>query len=297
MLSIIVCSRYNKLQKDFTDNIKNTVGVDYEIIAINNSENSYSIFSAYNFGINKSKYPYLCLVHEDVIFHSSNWGENVIAHLQDPKTGIIGVDGCDLVTHVPAAWPSIISATNNVIISDPLGKKATLYPINQCNQQKRSSIILDGLFLCARKELMQKNHFDENLKGFHGYDYDITIQSTVAGYTNFVVYDIVLEHNSRGKTHAQFYRNLILIFRKWGCVLPLKGQSFTENQIIKIRQIEEESLKKLLKKMVRKGFGKKEIISEITFFANVIHSNKLIKHLEFNVFFSRLFNKPKSLLK
>ncbi len=32
--------------------------------------------------------------------------------------------------------------------------------------------------------------FDEQLSGFHGYDLDISVQSIVAGYKNFVMYQI-----------------------------------------------------------------------------------------------------------
>jgi hypothetical protein len=125
MLSIIACSRNKTLSNEFTLNIRSTFGVDYEIISIDNSENRYSIFSAYNIGISKSQYPYLCFVHEDVLFHSNNWGVNIISHLQDSNTGIIGVAGSDLVTRVPASWATLISPSKNLILSDPTGKTKT----------------------------------------------------------------------------------------------------------------------------------------------------------------------------
>jgi len=299
MLSIIVCSKHKILSNEFTENINNTVGVNYEIIAIDNSKNQYSIFSAYNTGISRSKYPYLCFVHEDVLFYSKNWGVNIIAHLQDPETGIIGVAGGDLVTLVPASWANLISPSLNIIQTDLSGKKPTEYYLEprNFNHSKRSSITLDGVFMCMRKELTEKIHFDENIKGYHGYDYDITIQSIVAGYVNYSIYDIKLEHSSKGKTDILYFRNLIYIFKKWESHLPLIGKNITDEEIQNIPKIEEKKLYQLTKKMVRKGFDVNEIISEITYYSNRIGLKRAAKFLKFRILLIRLFNCPKYLLK
>ena len=266
---------------------------------IDNSENKYSIFSAYNLGIHKSKYQYLCLVHEDVLFYTLNWGKVVISYLQDLKTGIIGVGGGDLVTRVPASWNTIISSGLNIIQSDNSGKKPTeinLKPKNY-NLSKRSSITLDGLFMCMRHDLTDKIHFDENLKGFHGYDYDITLQSVMAGFTNYVIYDIILEHSSRGKTDILYFRNLISIFKKWENNLPIIGDNITLEERLTIPDIEKRKLYQLTKKMVRKGFKVEEIKSEVAYYADIISFSRAAKFLRFRIFLIRLFNCPKYLLK
>jgi len=299
MLSIIICSRNKVLSKEFTENIKVTVGVDYEIVYIDNSENKYSIFAAYNLGITQSKYPYLCFVHEDVFFHTSDWGEKVISHLQDTKTGIIGVAGSDLVTRIPASWANMISQGHNIILTDNARKKPTeiiLLPKNY-NLSKRSSIILDGLFMCMRKDLTNKIHFDENLKGFHGYDYDISLQSIMAGYTNYVIYDIKLEHFSGGKTSILYFRNLISIFKKWENNLPIVGDNVTLEERLEIPEIERKKLYQLTKKMVRKGFGIEEIKTEVSYYANMISFKRARQFLSIRIFLIRLFNCPKYLFK
>jgi len=299
MLSIIICSRNKVLSKEFTENIKVTVGVDYEIVYIDNSENKYSIFAAYNLGITQSKYPYLCFVHEDVFFHTSDWGEKVISHLQDTKTGIIGVAGSDLVTRIPASWANMISQGHNIILTDNAREKPTeiiLLPKNY-NLSKRSSIILDGLFMCMRKDLTNKIHFDENLKGFHGYDYDISLQSIMAGYTNYVIYDIKLEHFSGGKTSILYFRNLISIFKKWENNLPIIGDNVTLEERLEIPEIERKKLYQLTKKMVRKGFGIEEIKTEVSYYANMISFKRARQFLSIRIFLIRLFNCPKYLFK
>lgn len=299
MLSIIVCSRNKTLQKNFTENIHNTIGVEYEIITIDNSENKYSIFSAYNTGISKSIYPYLCFVHEDVLFHSDDWGKTVIAHLQDPKTGIIGVAGSDLVLRVPASWATLVSPSQNLIQTDLHGKNSTelLWEPENYDLPRRSSMILDGIFLCMRSELTKTIRFDENLKGFHGYDYDISLHSTISGYVNYTIYDIRLEHFSKGKTDIVYFRNLITIYKKWEKYLPLIGNNITEEERRNIFKMEKRKLCQLMKKMARKGFEKKEIIEEISYYANIIGSKRVARFLKFRIFLIRLFNSPKYLLR
>jgi len=297
MLSIIVCSRNKNLPKDFVDNILNTVGVVYEIISIDNSENQYSIFSAYNIGFAKSKYPYICFVHEDVFFHTANWGEKVIAHLQNPNTGIIGLAGAGIVTRVPASWSSLLSLSENIIQSDRSGKKETeifRLPLNY-TKSVRSVILLDGVFMCMRRELMEKIRFDETLNGFHGYDFDISIQSTVKGYVNNVIYDIVLEHFSRGKTDKLYYKNLITVFKKWESYLPVSLNNSSEKMLSEITKNEDYNLQRLIKKMVRKGFKSCEIIEEVTYFAAITDYRKSVRNLEVRIFLIRLFNCPKYL--
>lgn len=298
MLSIIVCSRNKTLSSEFRSNIENTIGVTYELIHVDNSESNYTIFSAYNFGIDNSKYDCLCFVHEDVLFHSHNWGSAIINHLQDPKTGILGVAGGDLVTNVPASWANLISPSQNIIQTD-ISKNKTIHQLDPENYtlSKRSSVTLDGILLCMRKEITDKIRFDENLKGFHGYDYDISLQATVAGYVNYVIYDIQLEHFSKGKTDILYFRNLISIYKKWEKYLPLIGENITAEERLEIPNIERKKLLQLTKKMVRKGFEKQEIITEISYYSHKIGYKKASENLRFRIFLIRLFNCPKYLLK
>jgi len=298
MISIIACSRNAKLPESFVKNIAETVGVDYELICIDNSENKYSIFSAYNKGYVQSKFPYLCFVHEDVLFHTQNWGVKVIEHLQAPETGIIGLAGGDLATRVPASWSTLMSCVN-IIQSDRNGKKQSKQIIHpqDFKESKQSVILLDGVLMCMKRKLLEKIHFDEQFSGFHGYDFDISIQSTLAGYTNYVLYDILLEHFSRGQTNKVYYRNLISVFKKWDNYLPLIGKNVTEEQKNHIPEIERKRLLKLTSKMARKGFSTEEIIAETTYFANIIDDTKIIQNIKSRIFFIRLFNCPFYILK
>jgi len=93
----------------------------------------------------------------------------------------------------------------------------------------------------------------------------------MAGYSNHVIYDLELEHFSRGKADKLFYRNLITIFKKKEKYLPLPGKNIS---------IEKGRLMKLTKRIIQNGFNTDETISEISYFARIIGSQKSTKHLK-----------------
>jgi len=296
MISVIVCARTKNLPEAFVKNLTATIGVPFEIISIDNSENKYSIFSAYNEGYAKSKYPYLCFVHDDVLFHTSDWGNLLIAHLQEKQTGIVGLAGGDIIIRVPSSWSSG-QVHINIIQSDKTGRKPTKlfripenYPLT-----RRSTVVLDGVMLAMRRDLMEQIHFDEKLGGFHGYDFDITIQSTLAGFTNYVVYDISLEHLSRGKPDKNYFKNLIKIYKKWENQLPLIGQNISVEKKARIQEIEVRRLRMLINRMIKTGFTTKEILTETNYYRQLIGKaeTKYIRaFIYFNIFFTRLFTVP-----
>ena len=87
MISIIICSRRPDISASLRENIMETIGVEYEIIAVDNSNNEYSIVSAYNKRYSRSRFPFLCFLHEDVLFRIKDWGINLVNHLADKKVG------------------------------------------------------------------------------------------------------------------------------------------------------------------------------------------------------------------
>jgi len=132
MLSIIICSKNPLINPELEKNIRETAGIDYELITIDNSRNEFSLFSAYNFGISKSIYPNICFVHDDVLFKTKNWGALVCQHLNDNNVGIIGIAGGDLVTKIPAPW-SVSGIAKNFIQSDNSLKERSDIHFNQKN--------------------------------------------------------------------------------------------------------------------------------------------------------------------
>lgn len=275
MISVIICSRNSIISSSLNENIGATIGVQYEIITIDNSSNNYSIQLAYNLGLSKSIYPYICFVHEDVLFKTLNWGQQLIDHLNTPRCGIVGVAGGKIITNVPAQWSNEKSYIN--IIQHKKGLATPVYlnePYNS-SSLRESAIVVDGVFLSMHKDIFSKIKFDEKLGGFHGYDYDISIQATVAGYTNFVAYDILLEHFSAGNKDFTYYKSLINVFKKWSEFLPLFTNDVSINSAKNIQQIEQKRLNKLIRRMAKLDFSTNEILSNMTFFIGILKEKEI----------------------
>ena len=94
MISIIICSLHKEIDKSLAINIRTTIGIEYEIIYIYNDNNRFSIFEAYNIGTSKAKYSICCFMHDDIIYHSNNWGYSILHYFEsNEKLGAIAVSG------------------------------------------------------------------------------------------------------------------------------------------------------------------------------------------------------------
>lgn len=266
MISIIVCSRHTSPDESFVKNINDTIGVPYELVHIDNSANEYSIFSAYNKGIELSRFPFLCFVHDDVEFMTPNWGEKLLDHLQHlPNVGLVGVAGGKAVLKVPYDWSSYYPMCNIIHSGFDKDNKLVDVPKRIPKDQLEKSdtcVVLDGVFLAAQREIFKRIRFDESVGGFHCYDLDICIQATNAGYQNSVIFDVDLRHYSRGCFNEKYIEAILCFYKKWYNLLPIIDSSlrteFTENKLLKA---EKRTLERLRKRLVRTGMSFSEIIS------------------------------------
>ena len=169
MISIIVCSRSADISSELKESISSTIGVDFEIIVIDNSLNTYSIFEAYNLGARQAVSPYLCFIHEDVSFSNSSfgWGGALENKLSNKKVGVIGVAGADIVTRIPAPWSSYRFAKRMNLIQgksidngDLIFEKRFL-PVGVADSFF-SVVLLDGVFLAMRKDIFNEISFNDN---------------------------------------------------------------------------------------------------------------------------------------
>lgn len=239
MISIIVCHRNRELLKEFKLSVENTIGVNYEVVVVDNRENKYSIFEAYNLGVEKSNYDLICFAHEDLIFHTKNWGQRVAEHFNDDSTGIIGVVGGNALPKCPAPW------WNNSLLNDHLiyniqhwnegfvpkqsvnskpyniHQNCTFENHNPFNELKTKAVAIDGLWMSARKSVFETCKFDsDTFKGFHCYDTDICLQIG-QNYDIYVVYDILIEHLSMGSVTESWAKEVEKLADKWIDKLPV----------------------------------------------------------------------------
>jgi hypothetical protein len=258
MLSIIICSKSHQISPALKENINQTVGVEHEVIVIDNSQNEFSIFSAYNLGLKQSKYALLCFVHDDVVFRTPDWGKKIQSHLFRKEVGIIGVAGGDTLTRVPSSWSSS-GVAENFIQSDKSRKRKRKHEFKRnTNSYMQEVLVLDGFWLCMRKEIFSRIKFDQNIfDGFHVYDIDICLQSKSFGYKNFVVFDILLEHTSVGYKDIKWVESLLKLERKWRNHLPLSIGNYSLGQLL---VLEKKVLFRLTKRMVKLNYPVDKIL-------------------------------------
>lgn len=227
MLSCIICSRRQDISAELKDNIKNTIGCEYELIIIDNSDNKYSIFSAYNEGVRRSSGEVLCFMHEDILYHSSNWGYKVFEHFSKNNIGLIGVEGTHYVPKYPAPWWASAANSGQLIQGNTVNGVYSSVEESLWGRKEHNSIegvIVDGLWMCIPTKLFKDNiiRFDDNVFcGFHCYDADICMQVINNNYDVRIIFDILIEHKSLGKPDAHYFDQLDIWYNKWKDNLPI----------------------------------------------------------------------------
>ena len=223
MISIIICSRYREVPKELNDNILGTIGCEHELIFIDNSEKKYSIFSAYNEGVQRAKGDILCFMHEDVLFRSTDWGNRIVQYFEeDGKIGIIGFAGSHFLPAAPMYWYSSPFVSQKNLNNDQGVVKEHAHEDWFAGRSIIEVVAVDGFCFFARKSLFEHVRFDETTySGFHLYDMDICMQVIEAKYKVCVCRDILAEHCwSQKKLFTKegsdlFMYNLNLFVDKW----------------------------------------------------------------------------------
>lgn len=198
MLSIIICSRTQTLNKDLSENIENTVGSEHELIVVDNSENGYSIFEAYNLGIERSKGDFLCFIHDDILFYTNGWGNTIqyIFSLEE-QIGLIGIAGTKTKTRMPSTWwdcPEDQKVMN--IIQHFSNGEIKKQQFGFGNASLQAVVAIDGVFMAMRKD--NRIRFSNDMEGFHNYDLNISFEYIKNGYKIMVTNEILIEHFSIG---------------------------------------------------------------------------------------------------
>lgn len=234
MISIIICNKKACLDAALERNIRDTIGVDYEIFSIDNSRGQYSIFQAYNEGMARAKGDILCFMHDDILFRSNNWGKVVEASFaSNQKMGALGVAGGHFMPDCPCSWSTCKTTSFHVWQTNRDGSNTEYGCTDYANGKQLVEVAsLDGLWMCIRRGLFDTICFDDQtFSGFHCYDSDICMQVLSAGYSINVTFDIDIEHHSNGACNQQYYDNLDLWHKKWHGHLPIvRGIDLTDSE-------------------------------------------------------------------
>ncbi|MCR4565953.1 MAG: glycosyltransferase family protein [Bacteroidales bacterium] len=257
VLSLIVCSRQPDVPDNLKSNIQDTIGVSYELIVIDNSQNDHSMFSAYNEGVRRATGQFLCFMHEDIWFHSSDWGVRCREHFRKhPDLGMIGLAGNQLMMK-GRDWRICAYMVDNYIqrfqTLEKVPRTYSLHFHRNCSAKGslKEVVAVDGMWMVIRADLFPPLRFDEDLfKSFHLYDTDISLQVQQHGYKVCICDDILIEHFSEGSFTQEYYDDLKKALEKWDYLLPLaRGISDSEKTIQKRTELSDRYLPGVLRDM------------------------------------------------
>ena len=226
MISVVICSRESKISESLFNSIKEKIGCDYELIIIDNSETKYTIASAYNIGLEKSKYDIICFIHDDIVFHSLNWGIKLFEIFKtDQKIGLVGIAGSRIKTKTPSSWweNNPKHWVMNLIQHFPERKEIKTISRGFENSSFEETVVIDGVFMGLRKDNCIR--FNEKMSAFHNYDQSISIEYLKRDYKIGVTNEILLEHFSIGTKNKQWLLSNLNFYNYYSKYLPLAVNS------------------------------------------------------------------------
>lgn len=209
MISVIVCSLDENLFNRFSESLAKTIGVAYEIIRIENQREKLPIAKAYNKGAIQASYDFLVFVHEDVVFHTANWGHLLIHYfytLENP--GLLGIAGSSYLPLSPSGWWILEKRYRhfNLIAGGLYDNQKRI--MSSGDKKVKKVYLLDGVFLAIEKCKFSNVKFDESLDGFHGYDTSISRRVSLLN-NNYFVPDLLIQHFSFGNINLNYWKSTI----------------------------------------------------------------------------------------
>ncbi len=217
MLSIIISSYQPEYFAALEKNIAETCGIPYEIIKIDNP-GIMGICEAYNKGAEKAKFDNLLFLHEDVKFHSKNWGKILSNYYNLPDLGVFGLAGNIRKFHLPYGFHSGLPKEGYMYLYHSGDKIQPFYTEKKSLQKVK---VIDGVFIGMRKDVWRAVKFNETIKGYHFYDIDISLR-TSEKYQNYLITEIIFEHYSKGNFGNEWIKACLKFNR-------LEGYAYNEN--------------------------------------------------------------------
>lgn len=265
MISIVICSANEEELAQVSENIGNTVGVAYEIIAIDNRTAGRGICEVYNEGARRARFDILCFMHEDIELRTTGWGAKVLDIFnQNPELGLLGIAGGGYKSLAPSSWYNYFLQENGGFYANLVqgyrhtGREETVEYKNPRNEPLSRVACIDGCWMCTRREVVRQFRFDEKLlKGFHGYDLDFSI-AVNQRYQVAVTFEVLLKHFSEGNFNQTWRTQILKVQKKWPHVLPLNIDGLPDSSL---KRIERDAYEVFLQQAVKeKWFSKWQLV-------------------------------------
>jgi Glycosyltransferase like family len=224
MISIIICSiDANKFSAVCANYRQAFSDEAIEIIGIHDAK---SMCEGYNRGARQSRGDVVIFSHDDIEIIGTEAARKLRAHLNHyDLLGIAGTTRLVGPRWVEAGPPFVFGQVAQT--SEPDNGydvaiwNATL-PANDTIQA------LDGVFLCAKRIVVQQVQFDEaTFWGFHLYDLDFSFRVYQHGYKLAVINDLPMIHASMGEFGEKWAADAERFVRKHGeALLPKPARSW-----------------------------------------------------------------------
>jgi hypothetical protein len=193
-VSIVICSiDDHKLERIVALYRSLFAGVPHEIISIRDAR---SLAEAYNRAVAASGADIVVLSHDDVDVLAPDFAARLLRHLG--SVDVVGVVGS---THVagPAVGWSGHPHLRGWITHHAAGDAAWSVDVLDPRPVAHDLVLLDGVFLAARRDVFARLPFDADLfDGFHLYDVDWSFRAARSGLRLAAAGDLELVHASRG---------------------------------------------------------------------------------------------------
>lgn len=225
-LTAIICSVNPDNLSRTKENLCKTAGVEIEVLGLDNRERKWSICKVYNHLAAQAQSDNLLFVHEDVLFMSDNWGQEVIDKLSEPTTGVIGFAGATYKCKAYSGWLlESLKSSMRCNINNPDASYSLHIRGKEMNPDDAFArvVTVDGLAMFMRKGVWENNPFDESLLGgFHCYDVDMSLTLAYAGYYNYIWFTPSVLHLSLGSYDTNWIHwSIVAHDAKWSEMLPM----------------------------------------------------------------------------
>jgi len=208
--------------KAYFDSIKDEADINY----IRNETNVGPI-RGINQGLKAAKYPYMAVIHNDVVIFERDWlGKMISVMAADPGIGIAGLAGRKEIFKT--------GCVNEASLKHNLQNEEDLGPA--MSEDVAEVAVVDGLCFVVKRELLEKvGGLDEAFGYMHCYDLDMSLRSIDAGYKNVVVKVEAMHMGNGGRTrNMKGYREIVkddygllkknckILADRWRRILPLR---------------------------------------------------------------------------
>ena len=210
------------------NNIQETIGdIPYEIVWVDNTCNQRNICQAYNYGAKIAKYEYLCYMHDDIEFHTKEWGLLAVKEMNDSEVAMLGVQGCVYIDESTTYWCTSGFRKAHIIQTHKGHEERIFEEDYPCSNDV---VAIDGCWMFCRRIIFESGiTWDEQtFNDFHMYDMDLCMQILKRHNKIRILENLWIDHHSWGNYNLGFYSACKIFHNKWDDYLPVSTIPMTK---------------------------------------------------------------------